>query len=497
MNVLLKSDPLNRRDSAIVRPAAFAWTEAQADARARTGNRDPLKLLVGFVGAADATIIFVLSMIAFVLRHGIEPVPLDIITTSALAAILTANALTISGAYSAHIKDGFIAQIGRAGQAWTVVFVILLTIGYFTKTLNDYSRLWAILWYASVVVGLAAVRLAAVAQIRHWRARGRLATTVAVVDLAGRGSEFVRRLTRDDADEIRLVGVFTAGDDARPGRGITDLVGLSRLFRIDEVFVLVADQAHGMDPADLSALMRRLGTIPANVRLCPLLPDLGQTPIRDTALVHDMPVLTVHRRPLGAWSSVAKRIEDVVIGCVALLLLCPVMLVVAILVKINSPGPILFRQARQGFNNNVIMVLKFRTMTHQAEPDKQVVQATRNDNRVTSLGKILRRTSIDELPQIFNVLRGEMSLVGPRPHAVVHNEQYAALIDDYFGRHRMQPGITGWAQVNGWRGETDTVEKMQKRVEYDLSYINNWSIALDLKIILLTAISILFDRRAY
>jgi putative colanic acid biosynthesis UDP-glucose lipid carrier transferase len=220
-------------------------------------------------------------------------------------------------------------------------------------------------------------------------------------------------------------------------------------------------------------------------------------PIHGALLVHDIPALAVHKRPIGAWSSVIKRVEDLVIGCLALLVLWPVMLVVAILIKLDSRGPILFRQARQGFNHNIITVLKFRTMSHGSQSDVEVVQATRNDPRVTRVGRILRRTSIDELPQIWNVLRGEMSLVGPRPHAIAHNQQYSELIDDYLGRHRVQPGITGWAQVNGLRGETDTLDKMRKRVDYDLSYINSWSIALDLKIIMLTAISILFDRRAY
>jgi putative colanic acid biosynthesis UDP-glucose lipid carrier transferase len=208
-------------------------------------------------------------------------------------------------------------------------------------------------------------------------------------------------------------------------------------------------------------------------------------------------MLTVHQRPLGAWSSVAKRTEDVLIGGIALLILWPVLLIVAIAVRIDSPGPILFRQARQGFNNNVIMVLKFRTMHHARQSNDVVIQATRNDRRVTRVGRLLRRTSLDELPQLFNVLVGDMSLVGPRPHAVAHNQQYAALIDDYLGRHRVQPGITGWAQVNGLRGETDTLDKMQRRVEFDLAYINNWSIGLDLKILVLTAVTILFDRQAY
>ena len=485
-----------------LRSAAFAWSEAQSDARALVTSRDPLRLLAGVVGVADAAAILALSLLAFAMRNGLGPVPLEIITTSLLASVLAVNTLSILGAYGSHVSDGFIAQAWRAVQAWTLVFALLLTFGYLSKTLSDYSRVWALLWYFTVALGLVAIRLVASARVRRWRNRGRLASTVAIVDLAGRSSAIQRRLTENRSQEVRLLGVFSSDHAARPRSGITDLIALSRLFRIDEVVVLVADESRGLGDGEFPAILRRLGTIPTNVRICPLLPDIGETPIRGTTLVHDIPMLTVHQRPLGAWSSVAKRIEDIVIGCIALCLLWPVLILLAIAIRLDSPGPVLFRQARQGFNNNVITILKFRTMVHHAARANDatsgvVVQATRNDPRVTRLGRILRRTSLDELPQIFNVLVGDMSLVGPRPHAVTHNQQYAGLIDDYLGRHRVQPGITGWAQVNGFRGETDTLDKMQKRVEFDLAYINNWSIGLDLKIIVLTAVLMLFDRQAY
>ena len=209
------------------------------------------------------------------------------------------------------------------------------------------------------------------------------------------------------------------------------------------------------------------------------------------------PMLTIYRRPFTSWSRIVKRAEDMILGTAATVLLAPVMLLIAIAVKLDSPGPALFRQQRLGFNNNVITVFKFRTMKHRSAPETGVPQAQRGDPRVTRLGRILRRTSLDELPQLLNVLNGAMSLVGPRPHALAHNEQYAELIDDYLGRHRVQPGITGWAQVNGLRGETDTLDKMQRRVEFDLAYIDNWSVLMDLRIMVLTALSLVFDRDVY
>ena len=185
------------------------------------------------------------------------------------------------------------------------------------------------------------------------------------------------------------------------------------------------------------------------------------------------------------------------IAALLLILLLPVFAIIALAIKLDSQGPVFFRQKRYGFNNNPITVFKFRTMFTGPAEESSVPQARRNDPRVTRLGALLRRSSLDELPQLFNVLRGEMSLVGPRPHAVAHNEQYAKVIDDYLSRHRVKPGITGWAQINGLRGETDTPDKMRRRVQYDLYYIDNWSLFFDLKILLLTPFVGFVNRNAY
>ncbi|MBO6781947.1 MAG: exopolysaccharide biosynthesis polyprenyl glycosylphosphotransferase [Alphaproteobacteria bacterium] len=202
------------------------------------------------------------------------------------------------------------------------------------------------------------------------------------------------------------------------------------------------------------------------------------------------------------WESVQKRCVDLVLGGLLLIVLAPVMLLIALAIMITMGRPVLFRQKRYGFNNEEFTVYKFRTMRAEAaqpsdSPDAKVDQATRDDPRITTFGRFLRKTSLDELPQLINVLRGEMSLVGPRPHAVAHNEQFGAIIDEYFARHRVKPGITGWAQINGLRGETDTPEKMRRRVEYDLYYIDNWSILLDIRILFLTIFVGFINKNAY
>jgi putative colanic acid biosynthesis UDP-glucose lipid carrier transferase len=212
--------------------------------------------------------------------------------------------------------------------------------------------------------------------------------------------------------------------------------------------------------------------------------------------MNGVPVVGICETPFTGTNELVKRISDIIIALVIIVLISPLLLAIAIGVKLSSPGPVLFRQRRNGLDGHEIVVYKFRSMRTMEDGDV-VRQATRNDPRVTPFGAFLRRTSFDELPQFFNVLAGTMSIVGPRPHAVTHNKEYRQIIKAYMVRHKVKPGITGWAQVNGQRGETDTVEKMRMRVEYDLEYLRNWSLGLDLKIIASTIRVLFFDRQAY
>jgi putative colanic acid biosynthesis UDP-glucose lipid carrier transferase len=212
--------------------------------------------------------------------------------------------------------------------------------------------------------------------------------------------------------------------------------------------------------------------------------------------LHGIPLIAVCETPFVSLNGVVKRASDIFLTSIILLMIMPIMIGIAIGVRFSSPGPILFKQRRYGLNGELILVYKFRTMTVM-EDGSHIRQATVDDQRITKFGSFLRRTSLDELPQFFNVLRGEMSIVGPRPHAVAHNEMYRKLISSYMVRHKVKPGITGWAQVNGLRGETETVEKMQKRIECDLEYLQNWSLALDLLIIARTVLVLIKDKNAY
>lgn len=480
--------------SAPLTPLAFAWAQAQLGARTARPRARPLHLLGGCIAIADTFAVLLSSVGAYVSRHGIEVAPSEVAWTTIAATVLTVNGIALTGGYTRQVSRMPSRLVIGALQIWTAVFMVLLVVAYVTKTSIGFSRVWAISWYISGAVCLVLLRLAAAAVVRRWMRQGRLARTVAIVDIAGNGRDLWRRLRLHGAGEISFAGIFAPmrtlaeADESDVDR----LIALSRVVRIDEVLVT---SAAGHDDTTES-VVRRLGTIPADIRLVLPAPSMSLLP-RDASLEFGLPVVTIHRQPLSEWARVAKRAEDVIISATLLALLSPLLGLLAVLVKATSPGPALFRQKRLGFNNNVITVFKFRSMRSDLAHDEQVRQATRDDDRVTPLGRFLRRTSFDELPQFWNVLRGDMALVGPRPHALAHNEQYTALIDGYLARHRVQPGITGWAQVNGFRGETDTLDKMERRVEYDLYYANNWSLALDIKILARTVLLPLFDRNAY
>jgi putative colanic acid biosynthesis UDP-glucose lipid carrier transferase len=480
------------------------WLAAQADARALSSSLDPVRLFEGALIAADFLVIVLGAGLAFVLRYGwVEPPP-HVGVATGLAVLIMAN-LSRGSTARTSLPGPTMADLFRVWRCWALTMVCLLVAAYLTRTSDSYARLWASAWFLTGLIGFGAVRLASMQFLLHWRRQGRLARMVAIVDLDGTGRALAARLRTEQrlmggsADDLRLMGVFAAGShaartDAPRSPRIDDLLAMAQLFRIDDVLVTVSWPGD----AAMRDVLRRLATLPTTVRLCPVLPQGLPASHGEAELLLGSPTLVVSRRPLSGWHVVGKRAEDLILGSLMLVVLAPLMLLIAAAVRLESPGPALFRQKRLGFNNNPMTVFKFRSMTHAPQREECAVpQATRNDPRVTRLGRLLRRSSLDELPQLLNVLRGDMSLVGPRPHAVAHNVHYAALIDDYLGRHRVQPGITGWAQVNGWRGETDTIEKMQKRVEFDLAYIERWSVMFDLRIILQTALGMFFHRHAY
>ncbi|MGH2550568.1 MAG: undecaprenyl-phosphate glucose phosphotransferase, partial [Thermomicrobiales bacterium] len=312
------------------------------------------------------------------------------------------------------------------------------------------------------------------------------------------GFKLAQRVLEDPYYKVEVKGFF---DDRNPTRlelgngpllgSIEDLPQWVRENSVGTIYITLPMVAQPR----IMKMLEELGDTTASVYFVPDIFAFDLIQARFDEL-EGIPVVAICESPFAGFNSVLKRFSDIVFGSIALLLLWPVMLVIAIGIKLTSPGPVLFKQRRYGLDGAEIMVYKFRSMS-VLEDGAVVRQATRDDDRITPLGAFLRRTSLDELPQFLNVLQGTMSIVGPRPHAVAHNEQYRKLIKRYMLRHKVKPGITGWAQINGYRGETETVEKMQSRVAYDLDYMRNWSVSLDVWIMLRTVSVVFKDRNVY
>ena len=375
-------------------------------------------------------------------------------------------------------------EVRLACLVWLEVALGLVLLGFVFKVTALYSRLLISVWLLFVPLMLALVRwFLRQRSINHVGGLSNLAFVGATLT-AKRMSE---RFALSSDLGVQVTGVY---DDRTVGRvtashlpllGKTDiLLDAARNGAVDCVYITLPMHAEKR----ILELVNALSDTTASVYVVPE-PFIFDMMHASWAEVVGQPVISIYETPFSGLDGSLKRLEDVVLAFLILVMISPVLLVIALLVKLTSAGPVLFRQRRYGLNGQIVEVWKFRSMTVLEDGDK-VEQATKGDRRITPLGAFLRRTSLDELPQFFNVLQGGMSIVGPRPHAVAHNEQYRKLIHGYMLRHKVKPGITGWAQINGWRGETDTLDKMKKRVEYDLYYMRNWSLWFDLKIVFLT-----------
>ncbi|MCH9050842.1 MAG: undecaprenyl-phosphate glucose phosphotransferase [Proteobacteria bacterium] len=398
-------------------------------------------------------------------------------------------------------------RIDRMISAWAVTFALLLTIAFALKITDFYSRIWAVSWYFVTAVLLILGRLMLGSWIRNSAREGRFAKRTAIVGTGPQASRIADHLRENDKFRTEIVGFADdraddrdreeAAGDTVPASlgGIEDLVRMIRDDAIDRVVIALPWN----DPERMRGVVQRLAVTPVPIHLAPDLAGFDYTG-RDFTNIAGLPVLHLFDRPISGWSQLTKTAEDRVLATLFLILLSPLFLVLPLVIKLTSPGPILFKQKRYGFNDQLIEVWKFRTMYHHLEDAEGNEQATKADVRVTPVGRFLRRTSLDELPQLFNVLKGDMSLVGPRPHPVATKaggQLFYDVVDQYAARHRVKPGITGWAQVSGWRGETRTVEEIEKRVECDLYYIDNWSIWFDIRIIAKTVVVIFRDAKAY
>jgi Undecaprenyl-phosphate glucose phosphotransferase len=469
-------------------------------------NALSVKVAIDILRVVDCFAIVAAGWIAFLLYPRVEIAAASQYgLVAALGGVLLVNVLQMEGAYHPDRIRQPLSHLPAMGWAVLLTAATLIAVAFVTKASAGYSRGWALLWLALALGAVVGVRLILYLVLLHLRSAagsGWLRQHVAIVGAGPDAERLIAHLERVDRDGIRILGVyddrseFPPAISGHPVRGtLADLCELCRKVPVDKIYVVMPWSA---EEALLEA-SNQLQCLPVDIQL--VVAPLGYRFLnRRVSYSHQLPVIHLADRPLVGWGRLVKRMEDAVVATVALAILAPLMLLLAIAIRIDSPGPVLFRQKRYGFNNQLIEILKFRTMRHDQCDANGSNLTSRNDPRVTRLGRFLRRSSLDELPQLINVLRGEMSIVGPRPHpleAKAADRLYQDVVAGYAARHKVKPGLTGWAQVNGWRGPTDTEDQIIKRVEHDLWYLENWSIYCDIKIIILTILIGLFGKNAY
>ena len=484
--------PIERRRR--LTPAALAV------ANQKVGRAYSPIVIAGAVRLVDFVL---LSAIGIALYFGYV-VPLSGFRWEYVAAIfgMTATAVICFQAadiYDAQVFRGHLRQMTRMISSWTFVFLLFVCASFVFKLGGEISRLWLTAFFFIGLAALITERMFLRSLVRSWGRQGRLDRRTIVVGADESGEQLVRALKGQDDSDIEVLGVFDDRNDDRamdtcagsPKLGkVDDIVEFARRTRVDLVLFALPISAE----TRILEMLKKLWVLPVDIRLSAHTNKLRFRP-RSYSYLGEVPTLDVFEAPITDWDLVMKWLFDHVVGFAILLLALPVMGLVALAVKLDSPGPVLFRQKRFGFNNERIDVFKFRSMYHEHSDPLATKVVTRNDSRVTRVGRFIRKTSLDELPQLFNVVfKSNLSLVGPRPHAVqgkLQSRLFDEAVDGYFARHRVKPGITGWAQINGWRGEVDTDEKIQKRVEFDLYYIENWSVLFDLYILLKTPLALM------
>jgi putative colanic acid biosynthesis UDP-glucose lipid carrier transferase len=393
--------------------------------------------------------------------------------------LLVANVRSV---YRSARLEGYFQIAQKIISSWLIVFFLLIALAFLSKSSNIFSRVVITSWLFLTPILLIAERLIVLFLLRLMRSQGSNSRTYIIF-----GNQENSALLQRKISQTPWTGLLHANTT----ENYEDLISQVGEKHIDYVFIANAENNPDMTHRAIAGLSDST----ASVYIVPQL-FLHNTFDAGWVTLGNTPMITVNDHPFYGSHWLLKKLEDIILGSIIFLLTLPLMILIAIAIKLGSKGPILFKQRRYGLNGEVIQVLKFRTMK-TLDDGSVVVQASKDDPRITTLGRFLRRTSLDELPQFWNVLQGTMSIVGPRPHAIAHNEEYRQLIEGYMLRHKVKPGITGWAQVNGFRGETETLDKMQSRVEYDLFYINHWTLTLDLKIIGLTIIKGFINKSAY
>lgn len=461
--------------------------------------REHSSLSATLYGAIDITMVVLGALAAHQLRFGVFGLDVHYRAPVFIIVLLVLLLFPALGLYDSWRGRSPLDQVRTMTVGWAGAVLGLVLIGFLLKESSNYSRLWIGTWALTSWGLLCIGRVGSSVTLRWLRVRGWNHRRILIIGTGEPAQSVATRVCGSPWSGWEIIAAAVLNKSVPHSlRGVKIVQyrpGLDRLIRrmrIDEVWLCLPLEKQDLIEKVLwdfrhSTVTLRLVPSMRGVRLI-------QHPVAE---VLGLPMLNLSVSPMQGINRLIKAVEDKLLATLILILISPALALIAAAIKFTSRGPVLYKQPRHGSDGRIFNVLKFRTMIQNADAPDMVTQAKRHDPRVTYLGRFLRNTSLDELPQFFNVLRGEMSVVGPRPHAVVHNEQYKEQISAYMQRHKVKPGITGWAQINGWRGETDTLEKMRKRIEYDLYYIENWSLWFDLKIIFLTLFKGFAHKNAY
>jgi Undecaprenyl-phosphate glucose phosphotransferase len=463
-------------------------------------------VLAGFVRMAECALIVVIGLALYAAY--LPPANGLIwryVGTTLVIGLLSTLAFQTADIYQVQAFRGYEKQYMRLASAWSVVFLIVMGASFFAKAGDMFSRVWLGTYYLSGLIALILSRRFVFLLVRKWTHEGRLTRRTVIVGGSDAGAGVIEELRKQKDSGIEVIGLFDDRGDDRSSADcagerklgtVDDLVEFGRRTRVDLVIFSLPISAESR----ILQMLKKLWVLPIDIRLAAHTNKLRFRP-RSYSFIGSVPVIDVSDRPIADWDVVMKWLFDKRVGGLVLLMALPVMAVIALAIKLDSRGPILFKQKRYGFNNDMIEVYKFRSLYADAADPGAERLVTKDDPRVTRIGRILRKTSLDELPQLFNVVfKSNLSLVGPRPHAINAKAEarlYNEAVDGYFARHRVKPGLTGWAQINGWRGETDTHEKIKKRVEHDLYYIENWSVLFDILIVARTPFALIKSENAY
>ncbi len=469
----------------------------------RSSYVDP-EVVQRLLKCADFIVLFTGTMLLFL--GSSMWIPQDIASTIGFLALEVAFGSMVTmrwlGLYDVKVlvnpERGITSSLAATFVLGAMVFA---STHYFLFRLQP---LWLSGWLGLCIAHFSITRTAAAIWARPLADVGAFNQRIAIVGGGKAAEDAINCLEKSRDIDVVIVGLFDDRHDKRSPNSIrkyqklgtiTELADYARNNRVDLIIVAIPLSAEQR----LLQLLKQLWELPVDIRISGHASALKLSPKAYTHL-GKLPLLSVFDRPLNGWGSFLKALVDHALAAVLIVVLSPLMLATAIAIRLESPGPVIFRQKRFGFNNELIEIFKFRSMYADASDATAARLVTRDDPRVTRVGRFIRKASIDELPQLFNVLHGELSLVGPRPHATqakAAERLYEQVVEGYFARHKVKPGITGWAQINGWRGETDTAEKIEKRVKYDLEYIDRWSLLFDIYIMLKTPFALMRGNNAY